>query len=319
MIKGLVTILIPTYNQEEFIAETIYSVLKQSYKNLEIIVLDDASTDNNPSIIQELANKDDRIIPVLSKLNGGFSKNMNRGFELSKGEFIAKLDGDDIMLPDKILKQVEVLQNQPEVDLVLHDMEVFDSRTNEKLYDLSDKGKVVEHPTEWCLQTNWLFVKPNPQFVYSSVLARATYIKQTLWDERIPYKNELLHVIGNYALKPNAKWKCIPEVLGRYRYFENSMSRSKKRKSFFFEEVYTCFALALALYPQIGQQIVDAKRFYQYRYLIFEDDATEVFKMYKHQIKAENGWFFIFKTSLMRVLAKTKLLYILNKPFRMGR
>ena len=96
---GLVTIVIPCYNAEKYIAETIVSVINQTYTNWELIVVNDGSTDNSLNIIKEFAANDDRI-SFIDKKNTGVSDARNKGIALSKGKFIAFLDADDVWKSD---------------------------------------------------------------------------------------------------------------------------------------------------------------------------------------------------------------------------
>jgi len=110
---GLVSVIIPVYNGEAFIAETLNSVLSQTYKNLEIIVVDDGSTDKTVDIIQSFI-KQDRRITLLSQANAGVAAARNLAIENSQGEFIAPIDADDIWSPTKIAKQVECISQAGE-------------------------------------------------------------------------------------------------------------------------------------------------------------------------------------------------------------
>lgn len=99
--KGLVTIVIPCYNDEQYIETCILSACNQTYKNLEIIVVNDGSKDSSLKIINRLAKEDDRII-VLNKENGGLSSARNRALKIFKGDYIYFLDADDRIWPTSI-------------------------------------------------------------------------------------------------------------------------------------------------------------------------------------------------------------------------
>lgn len=105
----LVTVIIPVYNGAEFIGESIDSALMQTYRNLEVIVVDDGSTDRTPEILREYARRDARV-RVISQANGGVCKARNTAIAAARGEFIAPLDADDLWLPSKIGRQVRRLQ-----------------------------------------------------------------------------------------------------------------------------------------------------------------------------------------------------------------
>ena len=108
----LVSVIIPTYNSAKFLSRTIESVLAQTYRNFELIIVDDVSTDDTVSIIRSFAEKDSRIsCMVLDANSGGPARPTNKGLAVAKGDFIAFLDHDDEWLPEKLQEQVSFLQS----------------------------------------------------------------------------------------------------------------------------------------------------------------------------------------------------------------
>ncbi|MBE9186705.1 glycosyltransferase family 2 protein [Microcoleus sp. LEGE 07076] len=114
----LVSVIIPAYNAEEFIAKTLESVLSQTYQNIEILVVNDGSTDTTPEIVKSFAQKDSRII-LLQQSNTGVAAARNRAIEKAKGEYIAPIDADDIWYPQNLEKQIECfIKSEPTVGVV---------------------------------------------------------------------------------------------------------------------------------------------------------------------------------------------------------
>ena len=107
--KPLVSIVIPVFNAERFLAKTLSSVLQQTYENLEIIIVDDGSTDTSGKIAAESAISDPRI-RVITQTNAGVASARNTGLHQSSGEYVAFLDADDIWHPTKIARQMDVLR-----------------------------------------------------------------------------------------------------------------------------------------------------------------------------------------------------------------
>jgi glycosyltransferase involved in cell wall biosynthesis len=113
----LVSVVIPAYNAEAFITRTLHSVLSQSYKNLEVLVVDDGSQDRTVEIVQSLARRDERVI-LLRQKNSGVAVARNLAIQNARGELIAPIDADDIWYPQNLEKQVQcLLQAEPSVGL----------------------------------------------------------------------------------------------------------------------------------------------------------------------------------------------------------
>ena len=104
--EALVSVIIPAYNCEKYVVEAINSVLAQTYKNWELLVLDDGSKDNTLQVIEEFSKNDSRIKTLPNGKNMGVSATRNRGIELASGEWIAFLDSDDMWHPLKLEKQL---------------------------------------------------------------------------------------------------------------------------------------------------------------------------------------------------------------------
>ena len=103
--NDLISIVMPVYNCEKFLNETIVSVLKQTYDNWELLLIDDASTDRSAEIIYKYLNNEKRIVYVKLQENKGAAYARNKGIEYSKGQYIAFLDSDDLWLPEKLERQ----------------------------------------------------------------------------------------------------------------------------------------------------------------------------------------------------------------------
>ena len=106
--QPLVSVIMPAYNAEKYIAEAIQSVISQTYTNWELFVLDDCSTDSTAKIAEGFARADGRIHLLENPQNMGVARTRNRGFDLAQGEWIALLDSDDVWHSDKLEKQLEV-------------------------------------------------------------------------------------------------------------------------------------------------------------------------------------------------------------------
>jgi glycosyltransferase involved in cell wall biosynthesis len=114
----LISVIIPAYNAEAFIGETLESVLVQTYRHIEILVIDDGSQDETANIVRSFAERDSRVC-LIQQPNAGVVLSRNRGIQLAKGELIAPLDADDVWMPENLEKQVLcMIRSEPSVGVV---------------------------------------------------------------------------------------------------------------------------------------------------------------------------------------------------------
>ncbi len=124
--NDLVSVIIPVYNGEHYIEQAIYSVINQTYKFLEIILIDDGSTDRSKNIIKSIQTEQvSRKINYFYQKNQGVAIARNQGISHSKGEYIAFLDQDDIWMPNKLSLQIKFLKDNPNIDFVLGKQKIF--------------------------------------------------------------------------------------------------------------------------------------------------------------------------------------------------
>lgn len=116
--EPLVSVLIPVYNVEKYVKAAIESIQNQTYNNLEIIVIDDGSKDNTFEIVKELSKNDSRIRLYKNETNIKIVKTLNYALSLARGEYIARMDGDDISELDRIERKIDFLKENTDIDLV---------------------------------------------------------------------------------------------------------------------------------------------------------------------------------------------------------
>ena len=145
----LVSVIVPAYKAGKYIEATIRSVLTQSWQDLELIVIDDGSPDDQEVIVKRLAAEDNRIRYVKQQ-NAGVSAARNKGYELSNGKYLAFLDADDIWLSDNLSKKIELLARDAECGLVHSDAEVIDENGKQTGQVLSGKeGWLLDELLAW--------------------------------------------------------------------------------------------------------------------------------------------------------------------------
>lgn len=112
-----ISVVMPVYNAFNYVEESIKSILNQTYTDFELIILNDKSTDNSLDILKKMAASDQRIILVDKETNSGPASLRNQGVEMSNGIYIAFMDADDISLPNRFEKQIQLLDNHPEIEV----------------------------------------------------------------------------------------------------------------------------------------------------------------------------------------------------------
>lgn len=120
------SVLMTVYNSEQYVAQTVESVLSQTFADFEFLVTDDASTDGTYSILADFAARDTRMILSRNESNKNITRSMNRLFALAQGRYITRHDGDDISMPERFARQVAFLDSHPEIGLVASQVRVID-------------------------------------------------------------------------------------------------------------------------------------------------------------------------------------------------
>jgi glycosyltransferase involved in cell wall biosynthesis len=136
-----VSVLLPAYNAEKYIKQSIDSILNQTFTDFEFIIIDDCSTDSTWEIIKSYEKKDNRIVAVRNKQNLGIAGNLNKAISLSKGEYLARMDADDWSYPDRFQKQIDILEADKHTGIVGGFIDICDEELNVlylRKYDITD-------------------------------------------------------------------------------------------------------------------------------------------------------------------------------------
>ncbi|MDD7280683.1 MAG: glycosyltransferase family 2 protein [Erysipelotrichaceae bacterium] len=211
MNNPLVSIIMPTYNCEKYVEEAIQSVINQTMEDWELIVIDDASSDDTYSIIKEF--NDSRIHIYKNEENLGVAKTRNKGMDLSKGKYIAFLDSDDIWLETKLEKQLE-LAKETNADLIYCSYMIL-------YQDGSEKPFIVPHSADF-----------NYMLACSVASCSTSLLTRKLADE-YRFETNLYHEDLALWLKivfDGYQARGCTEILAKYRMVPNSRS-SQKLKS----------------------------------------------------------------------------------------
>lgn len=243
----LVSICVPTYNQVGFIAETLESILAQDYPSIEIIVADDASSDGTQAIVSSYAAvHPGRVVAVLNQRNLGISGNFNSALRVARGEFLAWLGGDDVMLPGRLSKQVRLMQSQPEAVGCTHDAEVFESSTNRVLgrfsawmngYDGVMSGDVS------------LWFRSGYSMLPSTFMYRRRFTPTSGYDTRLKYASDWLFDVQTFM---HGRVVGTDEVLTRYRRHGGNVTGSAQLREIALEDNLIALGIVEARLPELA-------------------------------------------------------------------
>ena len=264
-----VSIIIPAYNVENCIKRCLDSIINQIYKNLEIIIIDDASTDKTKKIINEYAQKDDRIIPFYQSTNKGVSAARNIGLKASTGEYIMFVDSDDSLTKEAIRRLIDVA-NKYDSDYV-DSYHLFEyKKTNGKLIKFTEK-KV---PKKILVMGN---VKNNPKITTMTSYITGKLIKKDL--------------IGNLLFDETLK--CYEDLV-----FEQNLKSRVNNYVFLNRVIYIYYQRPNSLVNSLGKN-----------HLCFMDAAKkvkEIYENYSNEIQIEieamliNNMFATFVTKIIK-------------------
>ena len=266
----LVSVILPVYNAEKTLGRAIKSILNQTYTNWELILIDDGSCDASSNIIKKL--KDSRIKKIFFKINKGLVKSLNAGIQISKGKFIARMDADDVSLPERLFHQLHFLKKNPLYDLVGSQQIIFDEDSKKmlKLYPNTKKkyfarqyyfSYKIPHPT-WMARSLWLkehlyrenntYSEDQELLIRGSNLSNYYLIKKPL----ILYSNS--NILLSTKLKSN---KNI--FIKKFLNYKNNIDLYKHRIFFYIIFDFLFFTLKTLFY--LGSHLLKKQIFFSFK------------------------------------------------------
>jgi glycosyltransferase involved in cell wall biosynthesis len=271
-----VSVIIPSYNHAAYLAEAVTSVLNQTAGNLELIMVDDGSTDNSLALLQAIA---DPRLKIIAQANQGAHAAINRGVAEADGEYLAILNSDDVYHPQRLEKLVAVLKNDPTIGLAGSHIEVIDSR-----------GKSLGVKHGYRDLSPWPLPHPERSFRAGDSLHEAlltenfyattsNFVFRRSWYEQVgPFLPLRYTHDWDFALRMAraAKLTMVPEPLLQYRVHDSNTIR-ENRTAMIFE---ICWILAVHLPQQVGlfegQPQEYARKIEQLLHSIYTFDADRV-------------------------------------------
>ena len=285
--------LLPVYNGKDFLYQSIKSVINQSYENIELLIVDDASTDESLELLHSF--NDNRIRLIQNKKNIGQTATLNKGIDLCKGEYIARIDQDDYFHREKLSKQVQALKKS--------NAKVIGSWS----YGITNNEVTAEikHPITNNEIIKSIFIRQ--PFVHSSLL----FDKKTLLKVNKYPKNFRLamdySLIINLAIS-GVRFLNVREFLTYLRFHESS---SSKRKLFEMEqETYYAFKSTIKMVNKENIDIYRSMQFYRLiKLLKFAiNNFTYVLKIFKKELRLINIYYFL-KVIFLHILFKNYLVF----------
>ena len=212
MEKPEISVILPVYNSDKFLKEALNSVLEQTFKNWELVAINDGSTDRSLQILEQYQKSDARI-RIISRENRGLVKTLNEGVNLARGEWIARMDADDVCLPDRFSKQLAWAKTQ-NADLC--------------------GGWIQRIGIEGC--QSWEFPESN-EGIYAWLLFRSAFAHPTiiinkkiamhfLYDESFLHSQD--YELWTRLALHNIVMTNLPEIVLQYRIHEKQISQAKK-------------------------------------------------------------------------------------------
>jgi glycosyltransferase involved in cell wall biosynthesis len=214
--KPLISVILPVYNCEKYINQCIDSILCQTYPNFELLIIDDCSTDNTVNLIQEY--KDERIKLTIKEKNSGYTDSLNWAISIAKGEYIARMDGDDISMPTRFEEQLKIMEANPKIIVC---------GTNAKVINTQR----VLLKAEFDQDLKLALFDSNP-FIHPSVMIKKSIFNKTLYDKLMePAEDfDLWCKISTFG-----EFYNVQKTLLAYRIHSNNISVTNNKKQI---EVY---------------------------------------------------------------------------------
>ena len=212
-----VTVLMSVYNGEKYLSEAVDSILAQTYRNFEFLIVDDGSSDGSSEILAVYAELDSRIRVVRNDENIGLTRSLNKGLSLASGEYIARMDADDVAYPTRLACQTEYLDNNPGITVVGSGIEIIDE--NSQVI-----GRRLPKDDSVFLKNN--LILKNSVFAHSSVVfRREVVVRAGGYDENFRYAQDYdlwSRLAEKYELG------TIEEAMMKWRSISSNISASKR-------------------------------------------------------------------------------------------
>jgi|GEM_PF-902355 len=265
-VQPLVSVFLPTYNQQEFIAASIDSVVSQDYKNLEVVIGDDCSQDNTWLIVQEYQSiYPNKIRAFRNEKNLGITGNCNEVLKRCTGKYVVFTAGDDLFLPGKITTQVALMESNERIILSYHDIEVFRSKDSSLIRYWNQGDNSAKPVVGLASNVAKMVIQDGTAFMAAlSVMTKRDAIPVSGYDTRVPVASDWLMWIEILAKSNNdATVAFIPQIFARYRMHDANITAAGHKYS---ADEYVTLSIVEDKYPHFVRSINKSWAQIRYRY-----------------------------------------------------
>ena len=214
--KNLISIVLPVYNGEKYLRESIESILQQTYQNWELLILDDCSTDKTARIAAEYANADNRVHYFRNEKNLKLPGNLNRGFSLAKGDYLTWTSDDNRYKPHALECMITALQNDPKVQFAFASCRIIDGTGKEIEYIMVNEKSKKSIVGSNCVGACFLYTRK----VYEEV---GNYDPEYTLVEDFDYWQRIFSKFKTVAIK---------DILYEYRWHDGALTSTMKKEQF---------------------------------------------------------------------------------------
>lgn len=215
----IISVIMPVYNAEKYLDEAIQSILNQTYKDFEFIIINDGSTDDSLKIIEDYAKQDNRIV-LINRENRGLITSLNEGLERANGTYLARMDADDISLPERFQQQLEYMEKN-ELDICgCH------------YFLINEVGAYIDCAIVPLKNNSFLYyLSVTTPFAHPSVMIKKSFIEKN----KIAYGKGQCKYAEDYDLwiyfwEKSAKFGNVDLFLFKYRHLTNSLSKKNRNQ-----------------------------------------------------------------------------------------
>ena len=207
-----ISVIMPAYNSQEYIKESVNSIINQTFGDFELIIIDDGSSDDTLEILNSM--KDSRIKVIVNENNMGVAATLNRGLKLAQGEYIARMDSDDIALPERFQKQYDYMDAHKDCIMCGSNMKFIGARTGKTQVPITDKQ----------IRATVIFSSP---FAHPTVMMRKSIIDENKLNYSVEYEGVEDYALWAKMMNCKGTFYNFEEPLLNYRFHPNQVTQTQ--------------------------------------------------------------------------------------------